>query len=131
LLLYHFFLSINIGTKTQTDQTLYKIHKRRTQVDSHLLTFLSIFGLPWLTFTFRKNALFFPSRSNGMKTDIGSRIQGFTKNMDKASQNFIFVLSHSVVDSVAIAPSKDTLPYPTPYHWLFWHRWPAFPFFTP
>jgi hypothetical protein len=59
LLLHHFFLYIDIGNVPRTTRSLYNDLKRRTQGSSLLLTILSIFVLPWLTFTFCITAPFF------------------------------------------------------------------------
>jgi hypothetical protein len=59
LLLHRFFLSIDIGTAHWTTLPLYNYLEQRTQGNSLLLTILSTFVLPWLTFAFCIVALFF------------------------------------------------------------------------
>jgi hypothetical protein len=66
LLLYHFFfLSTSIGTTPQTIRPLYNKLDRRTHGTSLLLTILSIFVLPWLTFAFCIIAPFFLNNRMG------------------------------------------------------------------
>lgn len=69
LLLCFFFLSINISTVPRTTRALHNDLGWRTQGNSLLLTILSVFPLPWLTFTFCFIAPFPPSRWNRLATD--------------------------------------------------------------
>jgi hypothetical protein len=71
-----FFLSIDIDIALWTTRPLSNDIERRTQGSPLLLTILSMFVLPWLTFAFCFIAPLFLGRSNGMTTDIGSLAAG-------------------------------------------------------
>jgi hypothetical protein len=55
---------------------LYDDLERRMQGNYPLLTILSTFVFPWLTFTFLLHCSFFVSKLNGMATEIGSLVAG-------------------------------------------------------
>jgi hypothetical protein len=83
LLLHHIF-SFNWHYR----RTTYDLHfiyelERRAQGNSLLLSALSIFVLPWLTFTFCIIAPSFLSRSNGLATDIGSLEPGLDAHVPR------------------------------------------------
>jgi hypothetical protein len=71
-----FFLSIDIGTALRTPHPLYNDRKGRAQGNSLLLTILSIFVLPRLTFVFCINTILFFSGFSKMATDVGSLAPG-------------------------------------------------------
>jgi hypothetical protein len=96
-----FFLSIDIGTASRATHFLFKDPKRRTQGDPLLLTILSIFALPWLTFVFQISAsFFFLGRSNGKATDISflaPGLDGHTLRLGIGENIAIFfLLMHSL-----------------------------------
>jgi hypothetical protein len=81
LLLQHFLILIDIDTTRRTKCLLYNYYERRTQGDSLLLTILSIFASPWLTFAFCINAPFFLGWSKGIKTDMSSLAAGMDEHV--------------------------------------------------
>jgi hypothetical protein len=141
-LLLRLFFFIEIGIAQTTTRPLYNDLQWRMQGSSLPLTVLSIFVLPWLTFTFCTIVAFFLKRSNGMAMDIGSLALGHNghlirlgiglKGLRKTRGNPFRGTHFSIVDSVAIALPKSPINWLTSFehcHWFLWHCWLALPSF--
>jgi hypothetical protein len=97
-----FLLSIGIYRTQQTTRFLYNHLERQMLGNSLLLTVLSIFVLPWLTFAFCFIEPFFLKSSNEMAMDIGSlapvldehelRLGVKTKRLRKNGEPLAFLL---------------------------------------
>jgi hypothetical protein len=120
---------------------LYSGLDRRAKGNSLLLTVMSIFVLPWLTFTFCIIAHSFPSRFNRIATDIDSLDSGLAyavrlgigrRGLRKTwgnRRNFFGCSPFQWrISSHCIFENHHSLAH---YRWSFWHRWPIPAVFIP